>query len=172
MVIENRDAVVAGTKPVATYKKQQYVCKVEAGEDGKLAFVYDGKSYGSPSSAGTAVIGTACNGWRFWSIEGTAAAPTKPLRRARGTNLPATEPAAPEKKGSTTKKSIARVFYRSPNQKGLEDGQARYYCNACAAGFVADEAAFNGMPVDACPNGHRNDDPELTTPVAAESTGG
>ena len=64
MVIENRDAVVAGTKLVATYKKQQYICAVEAGEDGKLAFVYDGKRYSSPSSAGTAVIGTACNGWR------------------------------------------------------------------------------------------------------------
>jgi len=74
MVIENRDAVVAGTKLTATYKKQQYACTVDADKDGKLAFVYDGKSYNSPSSAGTAVIGTACNGWRFWSIEGAISA--------------------------------------------------------------------------------------------------
>jgi hypothetical protein len=66
---------------VANYKKQPYLCTVEAGEDGKLAFMYDGQSYNSPSSAGTAVIGTACNGWRFWSIEGDAAAVADPEDR-------------------------------------------------------------------------------------------
>jgi len=44
MVIENRNLPV-GTRLVATYKKQDYVCTVEAGEEGKLAFVYDGKRY-------------------------------------------------------------------------------------------------------------------------------
>ena len=82
MVIANRDAVVAGIKLVATHKKQAYVCTVEAGEDGKLAFVYDGKSYNSPSSAGAAVIGGACNGWRFWAIQ-CAETAASPLRASR-----------------------------------------------------------------------------------------
>jgi hypothetical protein len=152
MVIENRDAVVAGTKLTATYKKQDYVCTVEAGADGKLAFLFNGKSYNSPSSAGTAVIGTACNGWRFWSVEGASPVPAE------------VTPASAAKTKAT--KSV-KVFFRSPNQRGLAEGQTRYYCNACAAGFIADAAAFGGMAVDACPNGHHNDDPELTAPTGA-----
>src|SRR6478672_7868271 len=151
MVIENRDAVVAGTKLKATYKKQEYVCSVEAGDDGKLAFVYDGKSYNSPSSAGTAVIGTACNGWRFWSVDGEAPAASQPTAKT-----------ATKRATTRTAAKAVRVFYRSPNQRGLDEGQTRYYCNACMAGFVVVDAAFGGMPVDACPNGHSNDDPELT----------
>ncbi len=81
MAIENRD-LPAGTRLVATYKKQAFACTVEEGEDGKLAFVVDGKRYSSPSSAGSAVMGgSACNGWRFWSVEGMApATATKPVR--------------------------------------------------------------------------------------------
>ncbi len=56
MAIENRD-LPAGTRLVATYKKQAFVCTVEAGEDGKLAFIVDGKRYTSPSSAGSAGMG-------------------------------------------------------------------------------------------------------------------
>ncbi len=84
MPIENRD-LPAGTRLVATYKKQAFVCTVEAEDDGKLAFVLeDGKRYKSPSSAGSAVMGgSACNGWRFWSVEGAAPAPTTtPATRA------------------------------------------------------------------------------------------
>jgi hypothetical protein len=57
---------------------------------------------------------------------------------------------------------VVKVFFRSPNQRGLSEGQTRYYCNACASGFIAEAAAFAGMAVDACPNGHHNDDPELS----------
>jgi len=95
--------------------------------------------------------GSAANGWRFWSLaDGEQPTPV----------------AAPAPKGKAAK--VAKVFYRSPNQKGLAEGQTRYYCNACAAGFVADEAAFEGRSVDACPQGHRNDDAELTSPAAAD----
>lgn len=91
MVIENRDAVVAGTKLTASYKKQQYICTVEAGEEGKLAFKYDGKTYSSPSSAGTAIIGTACNGWRFWSLaDGAAASKGKPETKSQSAPMPKT----------------------------------------------------------------------------------
>ena len=84
MPIENRD-LPAGTRLVATYKKQAFVCTVEAEDDGKLAFVLeDGKRYKSPSSAGSAVMGgSACNGWRFWSVEGQGPARTARTARTR-----------------------------------------------------------------------------------------
>jgi hypothetical protein len=150
MPIEDRN-LLAGTRLVATHKKQAYVCTVEVSADGERnEFVLeDGQRFKSPSAAGTAVIGTACNGWRFWSVEGASPAPT------------AAAPARSPKRKAAAKG--VKVFYRSPNQRGLEQGQTRYYCNACAAGFVADAAAFAGMPVDACPNGHSNDDQELTS---------
>jgi len=52
MSIEDRNLSI-GTRLVAKYKKQTYVCTVEAGEDGAgIAFVLeDGKRYKSPSSA-------------------------------------------------------------------------------------------------------------------------
>ena len=40
MPIENRDLPV-GTRLEANYKKVRYVCTVEAGEDGKVAFVLE-----------------------------------------------------------------------------------------------------------------------------------
>src|SRR3972149_201987 len=62
-----------GTRLVARYKKQTFVCTVEKEAiGGKLAFVLeDGRRFKSPSAAGSAVMGNiACNGWRFWSLEG------------------------------------------------------------------------------------------------------
>jgi hypothetical protein len=93
MAIENRN-LLAGTRLVANYKKQTYVCSIEAAEEGEgIVFVYDGKSYKSPSAAGSAVMGgTACNGWRFWSVEGEEPKPaaekneTKPKAKAAGKN--------------------------------------------------------------------------------------
>ena len=129
MVIENRDAVVAGTRLTANYKKQQYRCTVEAGGDGKLAFVFDGKSYGSPSSAGTAVIGGACNGWRFWSIDGEAPAPAaKPTRAktAGKTNAKASTAAMPKTAGRRRKEQAKpSILHRHDNQDDLEPGQIR-----------------------------------------------
>lgn len=148
MVIGNRDEVVAGMKLVATYKKQAYVCTVEASEDGKLAFVYDGKSYNSPSSAGTAVIGTSCNGWRFWSVEGASPAQA------------ATETPARAPKAKATAKG-SKVFYRIPNQRSTAEGVTRFYCNGCAASFESGTES-----PQACPRGHRNDDPDLTSAPA------
>ena len=95
MPIENRN-LTAGTRLVANYKKQVYVCTVEE-EDGKTAFVLeDGKRFKSPSSAASAVMGgKAVNGWRFWSVEGErpeagphAAKPKRESKAKRGLKLP------------------------------------------------------------------------------------
>ena len=101
MPIENRD-LPAGTRLEATYKKVRYVCTVEAGEDGKLAFVLeDGKRFTSPSAAGSVVMGgTACNGWRFWTVEGAPpaadAAQSAPKERKAGGTRTRTKKAASE----------------------------------------------------------------------------
>ena len=101
MAITNRDLPV-GTRLVADYKKAHYVCVVEAGEDGKKAFVLeDGKRYKSPSSAASAVMGgSAANGWKFWSLEGATpaanAAQSAPKgRKTDGTRIRAAEAPQP-----------------------------------------------------------------------------
>ena len=77
MALENRK-LEPGTALVARYKKQTYRAEVVAGEDEKVRYrLEDGREFTSPSAAGSAVMGgVACNGWRFWSIEG-AEEPTK-----------------------------------------------------------------------------------------------
>ena len=155
MVIENRDAVVAGTKLTATYKKQQYVCTVEADKDGKLAFVYDGKSYGSPSSAGTAIIGTACNGWRFWSLADESVAPAKASAKAKTKAQSAAMPKT-AKRRRQQEKAKPTILHRHDNQEDLSEGETRWVCNACLKNFTV----FGNETPDACPEGHRNDDLE------------
>ena len=139
MPIENRD-LPAGTRLVATYKKQAYVCTVESEEEGKLAFVVDGKRFTSPSSAGSAVMGgAACNGWRFWTVEGG--------------EQPASE--APVPKPAKEKKGALKLFKRLTSH-GLEEGQQRWFCAACQDSFIATDA----YP-EVCEAGHRTDGPEL-----------
>jgi hypothetical protein len=137
-VIENRNLEV-GTRLVATYKKQAYVCTVEAGEsEGEVAFVLeDGKRYKSPSAAGSAVMGgEAVNGWCFWSLEGEAAAPS-------------TE-AKPEKPKSGKGK---RTIYRIP-PGNLAEGKSKWFCVACMKSFVIEGS---DAPA-ACPEGHPMED--------------
>ena len=71
MSIKDRN-LKPGTVLVARYKKEDHRCEVAAGEEGKVLYrLADGREFTSPSAAGSAVMGgTACNGWRFWSVEG------------------------------------------------------------------------------------------------------
>lgn len=71
MALENRKLGV-GTKLVARYKKEEHQAEVVAGEGDKtLIRLADGREFTSVSAAGSAVMGgVACNGWRFWSLEG------------------------------------------------------------------------------------------------------
>jgi hypothetical protein len=154
MAIENRELAV-GTRLVASYKKVQYVCTVEE-EEGKQVFVLeDGKRFKSPSSAASAVMGgSAANGWRFWSLEGEAStSATKGLRARTAADSGETITAAPTKPGK--KEKSAKLFRRLP-ATGLDEGQFRVWCRACQKSFITTEAA-----PEACPEGHRADDPEL-----------
>ena len=91
MPIENRE-LAAGTRLVARYKKQVRACEVVQTDDGLRYRLDDGTEHKSPSSAGKAAMaGVACNGWRFWSVEGeappkteNAAKPAKKPAKAKG----------------------------------------------------------------------------------------
>ncbi len=70
MTIENRD-LKPGTKLVARYKGQDYSAEVVETEAGVRYRFEDGREFTSPSAAGSAIMaGSACNGWRFWSLAG------------------------------------------------------------------------------------------------------
>ena len=78
-----RKAIAAGQTLTATYKGTAYTAAVVEGEGGKLLYrLGDGREFKSPSSAGSALMGgSACNGWRFWSIDdGTKPSAAKPAK--------------------------------------------------------------------------------------------
>ena len=120
MAIENRNLEV-GTKLVAKYKKENYRAEVVEGKEGKVLYkLEDGREFKSPSSAASAVMdGKAANGWRFWSLEEQPAEQKTEL-----------------KEEITPTPKVSR-FKKTPNQKGLPDGSARFYCEACKESFVA-----------------------------------
>jgi hypothetical protein len=158
MAIENRNLPV-GTRLVADYKKTRYVCVVEAGEEGQTLFALeDGKKFKSPSAAGSAVMGgTACNGWRFWSVEGEE---PKPAPTAK----PATAKKAAGKKASAPKArkpKATKLIYLMPDQTGATEGMTRWWCSACMDSFEV----YGAEKPEQCPEGHRIDDAELTAPA-------
>ena len=152
MAIEDRNLKL-GTRLVANYRKQAHACMVEKTEegDGVLFVLEDGRKFKSLSSSARAVMGgKAVNGWRFWSVQGRES-------KARGGGE------KPEAQAATAK----RLVYRVPNQKGIAEGQSRWFCRACMKGFVIE----GDRQPEACPAGHRGDDPERTAAVGpAEET--
>ena len=152
MAIEDRNLTV-GTRLVANYRKQPHVCMVEkADEGGGILFVLEGgRKFKSPSSATSALMGgKAVNGWRFWSVQGA-----EPKTKEGGEK--------PETQAAKSK----RLVYRVPNQKGIAEGQSRWFCRACMKGFVIEG---DGQP-EACPAGHRANNSERTAAAGpAEET--
>ena len=68
MAITDRNLSV-GTQLHAKYKNETHTAEVIEVE-GKTRYRVHGKdgSFNSPSAAGTAVTGKACNGWAFWTV--------------------------------------------------------------------------------------------------------
>ncbi len=151
MAIEDRNLTV-GTRLVASYRKQAHVCMVEESDEGEgTVFVLtDGRKFKSPSSAASAVMGgKAVNGWRFWSVQG------REPKDKEGGEKPKTQAAQSK-----------RLVYRVPNQKGIAEGQSRWFCRACMKGFVIEGC---GQP-KACPEGHGGDEPKSTAGSAEEAS--
>src|SRR3972149_3456379 len=86
MSIEDRN-LKAGTKLTARYKGQEHTAEVVKTEEGLRYRLEDGREFKSPSSAGSTIMGgSACNGWRFWSVAGTEAAKPKAVKKAAKKN--------------------------------------------------------------------------------------
>ena len=135
MAIEDRNLAI-GTKLVARYKGKECTAEVVETEEGLRYRLEDGKEFKSLSSAGSAVMGgSACNGWRFWSVSGSEdAKPKKTSKKAAKEN------------GNPGNGLIRR----------MDDG--RYFCSACQEAFdVPAEVEPKG-----CPKGHRPEDFETS----------
>jgi hypothetical protein len=118
-----------GTRLVATYKKQDCSCEVVKTKDGIVYRLPDKQEFKSLSSAGSAVMGgSACNGWRFWSLEG------------------ATKPKA------DTPKASAKTAKAELAIKPMKDDPTKFWCSACMDSFPVAE----GETPAACPTGHTN----------------
>ena len=131
MAIEDRN-LAAGTKLVARYKGKEYTAEAVETEEGLRYRLEDGKEFKSLSSAGSAVMGgSACNAWRFWSLEGS-------------------EEAKPKKTSIEAEKENA-----SPGNGLIERMEGgRYFCSACQEAFDAPK----GVEPQGCPKGHRPED--------------
>jgi hypothetical protein len=154
MAITNRE-LPAGTVLVAKYRGTHHKVLVLESENGRGYELDGGTIYKSLSSAGSAVMnGVACNGWRFWTVEGEepVADPNAPEKPRRGTKAKA--------EGTTT--PTFKNLKKTPNQRGVPEGQARWYCSSCQKGFLAPIAETP----EACPEGHAAEVADDLAPVA------
>ena len=144
MPIENR-TLQTGTKLIGRYHKQSYSCEVVEGEGGKLRYrLADGREFKSPSAAGMAITGHACDGWVFWGVQTVETAPTTETKQkeesATTTTLIATK-TDPKKTG----------VFLVPNQKGVPEGQIRWFCRDCGKSFITSAVEIPGV----CPAKHQ-----------------
>ncbi len=134
MPIENRN-LEAGTRLVARYKKETHVCEVVQTDEGLRYRLADGREFRSPSAAGSAVMGgSACNGWRFWSLEGTLSEPRAPKTK---------EPKQPKASVFRERKPKAAKPKGKKNGNGVKvnDGLDAFKCETCGAEFPSSAEA-------------------------------
>jgi hypothetical protein len=169
MPIENR-SLKLGTKLVGRYHKQSYTCEVVEGEGGRLRYrLADGREFKSPSAAGMAITGHACDGWVFWSVATAEASPTPDVEQKEPPTEPTTESAPNAEMPANmdvgtmepeTSPVIAptaeepapakKRIFRLPNQKGVPEGNVRWYCHDCGKSFLTEL----GETPQFCPQGH------------------
>lgn len=139
MPIENRE-LAAGTRLVARYKKADRTCEVVETAEGLRYRLDDGTEHRSPSSAGKAVTGGACNGWVFWSVEGTE----KPTRepKAKAEKPAKKEPATTKPPKAAAKKSAkAKGAKKGKAMRAASKGDGSYGCGACGESFPTQKKA-------------------------------
>jgi ParB-like chromosome segregation protein Spo0J len=116
--------------------KKERTAEVVQTDDGVRYRLDDGTEHKSPSSAGKAAMGgVACNGWRFWSLEGDA----KPARAAKAKAAKAAKAKAAPKKSGKAKK--AKKGGKAKGKAVKSESRASYGCAACGAEFPSLKAA-------------------------------
>jgi hypothetical protein len=142
MPLENRN-LEPGTVLVARYKKQDRTCEVVQTDDGLRYRLDDGSEHRSPSSAGKAAMGgVACNGWRFWSLQGTEKPKREPKAKvekpAKAAPKKAPAKAAPKAKG---KKAAKTKSAKKPKAARMAAKGDAYGCGACGESFPTQKKA-------------------------------
>ena len=146
MPLDNRN-LETGTVLHARYKGKERTCEVVQTADGLRYRLDDGREFTSPSSAGKAAMdGVSCNGWRFWSIEGTEKPKREPKadKAANGKRKPKVKSPTKKKaatKGSKAKKGAKAVRAAAQSDRRVADETASYGCGACGETFPTMEAA-------------------------------
>jgi hypothetical protein len=158
MPIENRN-LTKGTKLTGRYHKQSYTCELVGNMEGKLRYrLPNGEEFKSPSAAGMAITGHACDGWVFWSVQTEENAPAPQAENQEG--APASEAGLKEesKKPVTETTPIATKtdskktgVFLVPNQKRVPEGQIRWFCRDCGKSFITSAVEIPGV----CPTKHQ-----------------
>ena len=159
-----------GTHLVGRYHKQTFTADVVEVDGGNLNYnlpdgrklvlegenkvlryrLADGREFKSPSAAGMAITGHACDGWVFWSVQAAETAPVPATESAA--DVVTTEPETPVVATTAAEPAPAKKrIFRLPNQKGVPEGQTRWYCYECGKGFLVQGA---DIPAN-CPQGHK-----------------
>ncbi len=150
MPIENRN-LTKGTKLTGRYHKQSYSCEVAENAEGKLMYrLQDGREFKSPSAAGMAITGHACDGWKFWSLQTEENAPAPETKNQETAPAAETEQIVEAVAPSKNDPKKTGVFL-VPNQKGVPEGQIRWFCRDCGKSFIASAVEVPGV----CPNQHQ-----------------
>jgi hypothetical protein len=118
--------------------RQERTCEVAQTDDGLRFRLDDGTMHKSPSSAGKAVIGHACNGWVFWSVEGTEKPKREP--KAKADKPEAAAKAAPKAKGKKPAKKAGAKKAAKP-KVARAASKERYGCGTCPETFATMKAA-------------------------------
>ena len=129
MPIENRD-LEPRTVLTARYKQHDRTCEVVQTVAGLRYRLDDGTEYKSPSSAGKAVTGGACNGWVFWHVEGIERTKLASKPKVKRKPRAETKKAPAKKKGATKKPKAARAA-----------SVASFGCGVCPETFRTMKAA-------------------------------
>ena len=144
MAITDRNLSV-GTKLYAEYKGQTHTAEVIEVE-GKTRYRVQGRgkeeTFNSPSAAGTAVTGKACNGWAFWTVGEPPIAPEQ--------KTPETKPAkAPrQRKAKTTATASGETTPEIPDRTVGKHANGNFACEVCGAEFD-DEGSVTAHYVEA-----------------------
>ena len=134
MPLENRN-LEPGTVLTARYKKQARTCEVVQTDEGLRYRLDDGTEHKSPSSAGKAAMGgVACNGWRFWSLQGM-----EPARKPKA-EKPAMPKATAKTKAVPKKAAKKKPANKPKAQRAAAKGDS-YGCGACGETFPTMKAA-------------------------------
>src|SRR5207253_3313159 len=118
MAIQDRNLSI-GTKLYARYRGATHTAEVIE-KEGKPGYrLADSREFKSPSAAGTAITGLACNGWAFWTVGEPSEA--KP---AKSTTAESTATITPAPKPQTKRKGRKSQAAEPPRSDGADTADA------------------------------------------------